>query len=201
MVVKLALALFLALSGIALGVRIQMSGNLGLSYGFGDPGVLGQSGLTFDQQLQFSINGEIENGLYISSYFGTETKWITFYYVPFDLQIGNIISSIYGNNFQFFGLKLPYLSFGKLIGKMTFLNVNVSPIHPFVTLTPMVYGSLSIYLNNHLLNPNLYTVDYTTGTIYFLDLLAPTTFTIVYQSAYENNATYLLSTKTMATYE
>ncbi len=194
MVVKFPLVLFLALSCVAFGVRIQINGSLGLSYGFGNYYYLGP---VFNQQFQFLVNGEIEDGLYISSSIGTNTKWLTLYYIPLDLQIGNSISSIYGNNIPIFGIKLPYLSFGQLIGKTVILDINVSPIDPYVTL-PMVYGSLSIYLNGHPLDPSLYSVDYTTGTIYFLDLSFPQTFTVEYQSALENSDSYLLSTKLSA---
>ncbi|BBJ28486.1 DUF2460 domain-containing protein [Athalassotoga saccharophila] len=196
MVVKLILALFLALSCVALGVRIQVNGNLDFSYGFGY-----YTGLTFSQQFQFLVNGEIENGLYISSSIGTDTKWLTLYYVPLDLQIGNAIPSIYGNNLPIFGIKSPYFSFGQLIGKTMIVDVTVSPVNPSVTLTPMVYGSLSIYLNGYPLDPSRYSVDYTTGTIYFLDLSFPQTFTVEYQSALENSGAYLFLTKIGSTYD
>ncbi|MGC9212481.1 MAG: hypothetical protein ACP5F2_03380 [Athalassotoga sp.] len=198
MVVKLAPALFLALSCAAFGVQIQINGSFGLSCGFGN---YYYTGPIFNQQFQILVNGEIEDGLYISSSIGTNTKWLTLYYIPLDLQIGNTTSSIYGNNLPIFGIKLPYFSFGQLIGRTVIVDVKVSPFNPSVTLTPMVYGSLSIYLNGYPMEPSLYSVDYTTGTIYFLDLSFPQTFTVKYQSALENGNAYLLSTEVNSAYD
>lgn len=199
MVGGLILVSFLVLDFLnAYGMQVQINGNLNFSYGFGALPVLSnmdvQEGFGFDQQLQFMVNGEIEDGLYISSSIGTQTNYITLYYVPFNIQLGNVTSSVYGvNNFSIFGIKTHYISFGQLSGTLLNTTVTVSPLYPSITLGPMLYGSVLIYFDGQIVNSNLYTVDYTTGTIYFSNLSSTETFSVEYQSASINNGSYLLT--------
>lgn len=199
MVEKLILVSFLVLDSLSVyGMQVQVNGNLNFSYGFGALPVLSnlnvQSGFDFDQQLQFTVNGEIEDGLYISSSVGTQSNYVTLYYVPLNIQLGNVTSSVYGvNNFSVFGIKTHYISFGQLSGMLLNTTVTVSPLYPSVTLGPMLYGSVSIYFDGQIVNSNLYMVDYTTGTIYFYNLTSSETFSVEYQSASVNNGAYLLT--------
>jgi len=200
MVTKLSLALLLVLSVLEVyGMQIQINGDLGLSYGFGDQSILEsldiQEGFNFNQQIQFTLSGEVNDGLYVSANVGTKTTTVTLYYVPLNVQLGNVTTSAYGvNNFSVFGIKIPNASFGQLSGNILNTTVTVSPLVPYATIGSILYGSVVIYSDGQVLNPTLYTIDYTTGTIYFSDLTSTKTFTIEYQSNSSNAGTYLLMT-------
>jgi len=200
MAVKSTLVLFLTLSILkAYGMQIQINGNLGISYGFGAQSILGnldiQKGFTFNQQMQFILSGQVEDGLYVSANVGTQTTTVTLYYVPLNLQLGNITESAYGiNNLSIFGIKTKDFSFGQLYGNVLSTTITVSPLAPYATIGAMLYGSVVIYSDGQILSPNFYSIDYTTGTIYFSNLTSTKTFTVEYQSASVNAGTYLLTT-------
>ncbi len=197
---KLLLVLFLTLSLLKVyGVQIQINGNLGLSYGFGNQSVLQnmgvENGLSFDQQIQFLLSGQIEDGLYVSANVGTQTTNLTLYYVPLNIQLGNVTTSAYGiNNFSIFGIKTSNFSFGQLYGNILSTTVTVSPLIPYVTIGAILYGSVVIYSDGQVLSPNAYSIDYTTGTIYFSNLTSTKSFTIEYQSGAVSSGLYLLTT-------
>uniref|UniRef100_A0A7V3RFJ9 Uncharacterized protein n=1 Tax=Mesoaciditoga lauensis TaxID=1495039 RepID=A0A7V3RFJ9_9BACT len=198
MAVKLILVTFLVFESLnVFGMEIKINDILNLSYGFGSPAVLENLGITeglsFYQEMNLLIYGEISNGFYLSASVGANNE-LSLNYVPMRITLGNTISSAYGiNNFAIFGISSPYFSFGQLSGSVITTTITVSALNPTVTLGPMLYGSVIIYFNGTPLSSNSYTIDYTTGTIYFSNLSISEFLIVQYQSASQTNGTYLLT--------